>query len=1151
MSLIFQVIDWRTYQAYVRGTSKTIIQIFGKTEEGDSVMVEVDDYYSSFYTLASEEKIKKCNIDNYNIKIFPNKEFKRFYGFHGDQKEKFTKIKSDNVIGLKKISNKLLNMGEEVFESNKDIIVQFIHDHKIKSCGWISIDEEVLRTNETYRDKNKQIRFKDGFHDSYCKLHYLCSHKYIRPANDEYDLKMAPFCVCAYDIETISCDNGFPQARREKDEIVSIASTFNIVNKECYRRVVLIVCDKEFEIDSNHEVIICEDERDLINKWIELIKDEDPDIMTNWNGFGFDDNYIHERIIRLCSVIDFMEYSDRENNSDDVNVTNLSKDQIKLANELFPVKLSRFDECSEFVSKKLASAALGDSTMRYYEMKGRVTFDLMKVVRRDYKLISYKLDYVASYIFRDKISKYEIINNQTVINVNTKDLHNDQYVVIIRNDGASDYECFDNKKFKVRLINDNSLVIDEILNLEEFKLKGNYFICNVKDDVKPKEIFEKYRSGNIKDLKELSLYNIQDCELCNKLCNKMFVVVNNIGMANVCYVPLNWIFNRGQSPKVYSLVSKKCLEEGYRIRTLMKKEEEIEEDITYEGALVVDPIPGIYNAIFCLDYHALYPSSMICKNISHETYLIGNDEEVKEMMDKYSDKYSFNEVKYLPLDKKIVDQRTDEKKYKKLDVMSLKDIGDNVKVSTAKEKHCYFAVDKSGKIGLLPEILNELLNNRESVKKQMSKETDPFKKKLLNGLQLAYKITCNSVYGQLGCNEQIGPIALKDIAACTTATGREMLMLAKHFATVNYPVIIEYALSNKNKYYDYCNKLLVNYSSKNEEEKKLIFNDFRKKIRMLFLVRNNGKLERKYITKFEIAYGDTDSIFVNMNLRYRNGEWVYGEELRKVYMTAGSIASNIISGLLPYPEQLEYEKVLSPFISMAKKRYVGNYYTNNPAKPDMQYNMGFVLKRRDNARIVKYVIGGVVDRLLNNNNLEVAKKECIDYIKECLEDLINGKFNIKMFVFNKSLKREYKNKDGIVHAVLAERIGKRDPGNKPAPNDRIDFAYFVNPTANLQGDRAETPEFIIENNLKIDYAFYIEHQLLKPCCQIIELFNNKIKDIFKDYINKCCLIVEGRKLISINDITVEDKQNKDEMDINKITDLMVSFNKKKKSRKIK
>ena len=63
------------------------------------------------------------------------------------------------------------------------------------------------------------------------------------------------------------------------------------------------------------------------------------------------------------------------------------------------------------------------------------------------------------------------------------------------------------------------------------------------------------------------------------------------------------------------------------------------------------------------------------------------------------------------------------------------------------------------------------------------------------------------------------------------------------------------------------------------------------------------------------------------------------------------------------------------------------------------------------------------------------------------------------------------------------------------------------------------------------------------------MFNNKIKDVFKEYINKCCLIVEGRKLISFNDIAIE--ENKDEMDINKITDLMISFNKKKKTKKNK
>ena len=60
---------------------------------------------------------------------------------------------------------------------------------------------------------------------------------------------MAPFRVCAYDIETISSDDGFPQARRKDDKIVSIACTFNEINKECDTRVVLIVHNEKFKID--------------------------------------------------------------------------------------------------------------------------------------------------------------------------------------------------------------------------------------------------------------------------------------------------------------------------------------------------------------------------------------------------------------------------------------------------------------------------------------------------------------------------------------------------------------------------------------------------------------------------------------------------------------------------------------------------------------------------------------------------------------------------------------------------------------------------------------------------------------------------------------------------------------------------------------
>ena len=43
----------------------------------------------------------------------------------------------------------------------------------------------------------------------------------------------------------------------------------------------------------------------------------------------------------------------------------------------------------------------------------------------------------------------------------------------------------------------------------------------------------------------------------------------------------------------------------------------------YEGAIVLDPKPGIYldDPIAVLDYASLYPSSIIEKNLSHETYI--------------------------------------------------------------------------------------------------------------------------------------------------------------------------------------------------------------------------------------------------------------------------------------------------------------------------------------------------------------------------------------------------------------------------------------------------------------------------------------------------------------------------------------------------
>ena len=99
-----------------------------------------------------------------------------------------------------------------------------------------------------------------------------------------------------------------------------------------------------------------------------------------------------------------------------------------------------------------------------------------------------------------------------------------------------------------------------------------------------------------------------------------------------------------------------------------------------------------------------------------------------------------------------------------------------------------------------------------------------------------------------------------------------------------------------------------------------------------------------------------------------------------------------------------------------------------------------------------------------------------------------------MLVITKSLRGFYKNPDQIAHKVLADRIGVRDPGNKPKSNDRIPYVYIeTKGEVKLQGDRIETPEFIRENTLKPDYMFYITNQIMKPVAQIYSLIVENLK----------------------------------------------------------
>lgn len=118
------------------------------------------------------------------------------------------------------------------------------------------------------------------------------------------------------------------------------------------------------------------------------------------------------------------------------------------------------------------------------------------------------------------------------------------------------------------------------------------------------------------------------------------------------------------------------------------------------------------------------------------------------------------------------------------------------------------------------------------------------------------------------------------------------------------------------------------------------------------------------------------------------------------------------------------------------------------------------------------------------------------------------------------MKESYKDWTKIAHVYLADKISKRDPGNTPQSGDRIEFAVIkVEQKGDklLQGDIIETPSYIKEKNLEIDYLFYLTNQIMNPALQFLELVKPNAIDIFNKYIEKYKTFKPNKKLKTLGD----------------------------------
>ena len=1290
-----------------------VIKAYGITEEGHSISIDFKGFQPFFFVrvpdgwtrnsvklfkMQLEERVNKYSrkalikftvikripyygFCNYEKSFFIKLVFKNLSGFYSYRKA--VRESSDNPI---RVSGEDYDFGKLMYESNITPMLRFFHSKNIKPVGWIKLPFGKYSMNYP-----KTTRCQID-----CSMHYMN----VEPIDLD---KIGKFVVASYDIECTSCDGTFPNETRPEDKIIQIGTTINIFGSDKIHKYIATLkkCD---EIEST-TVEEFENEKDLVIGWCRFIKNLDPDVITGYNIWGFDWKYIYFRAL------------------------NGNGGSCKPYHELMFKTLSRTlctgpDENPKvkFVEKELRSSALGQNFLYYIDIQGIVQIDLFKLIQKDYNLTSYKLDAVAE--------KFMGLN---------------------------------------------------------------------KEDLKPNQIFENFRRGTSKDIKEIATYCVQDCALCNKLLNKLQAIPNNVAMGNVCSIPFSYLFLRGQGIKIFSLVVKQCTEEGFLIKVLSP--EDIDQN-SYEGAIVFVPEPGLYTEpVAVMDYASLYPSSMIAENISHDS-CVGFKEYyiVKEVtktskavyelrkntiIEKYDNlpDYNYVDIEYdiyqgIDKDKKKVgykicrfaEKKTGEKSVlPRIEMALLK-----ARRDTRSKIKYKIGVDKDGKeyLGLLKEengiyTFRTVEGHSETVNKndiiELKDKYNDFQKAVLDGQQLAFKVTCNSLYGQVGASTS--SICFKELAASTTATGRKMVLCARDYTLEKFkgsklvygdsvlgdePILLKDIETDQiviktietlgEEWEDYenfkpfdngrndkqkckCDKYLVwsnngwtkikkvirhktnkkiykvstrtgivcvteDHSLLNEKgdiikpkdlkinktkllsgypnviiNRKIKFKDHTtvwykikgkleasqlvlrlRQIGYKVRIRSDIKLNTYYIEgylsktedesfiidcmeigkinedvyvydleteegNFQAGIGNiivknTDSVFINFtdyikkeySKNYPNGK-IDDREMMRLTIEVGKEAGKYVTSKLKKPQDLEYEKVFWPFMIFSKKRYVGNKYEYSPDK-FKQTSMGIVLKRRDNAPIVKEVYNGIIDYLMNKRDI----KGSYEFFREKVKELLDGKVDISKLVISKSLKADYSNPTTIPHKMLADRIGERDPGNKPQSNDRLPYCFIdvsnlkckkcgtevdkekckcvfcmdlycktclINhhsmcrnlcrfckkpekkldngkmsitqcpictgyyckycfhkhkkrkdkygvihmdkckkqlSTKLIQGDIVEDPDYIKENDLMIDYIYYLERQIEKPVFQIFELFRKDpeklVEDLKMNYSNK-------------------------------------------------
>jgi DNA polymerase delta subunit 1 len=338
------------------------VRIYGRCEDGKSLAVGVpfNPYFYIKIRRGHSFPDFKSAIQNHfrsDLKEVREIHAKDLWGFQNGLLSRFVRLEFKTCRAMRmcasaveKVKERddrwedLKNFGRlKIYESNIDPVLRFMHVTGIKSTGWFEVSD-----------------CEPDFSTSCDVSLWAPRMDLVKPIERD---DIAPIKIMSFDIECYSKDGSFPTPQKAEDVIFQIGMTTRVYGGGEVRRC---LCLKETDAPD------CESfktEKALLKRFEQYITEVDPDVVTGWNIFGFDLEFLLVR---------------------------------STLNNLAPTWGRFKDSPVELVTKNLSSSALGDNMLKMVPMRGRYVFDFFQDVKREHKLESYSLNNVSKHFLKDQ-----------------------------------------------------------------------------------------------------------------------------------------------------------------------------------------------------------------------------------------------------------------------------------------------------------------------------------------------------------------------------------------------------------------------------------------------------------------------------------------------------------------------------------------------------------------------------------------------------------------------------------------------------------------------------------------------------------------------------------------------------------------------------